>query len=96
MPIFAALGGMFLPTGIYFLFNSNVVIISGWGIPMATDIAFALGVLSLLGKRVPASLKIFLATLVIVDDLEAILVIAIFYTNELHWIELLYSAGIMA
>jgi NhaA family Na+:H+ antiporter len=96
MPIFAALGGMFIPAGIYFLFNAGQSTISGWGIPMATDIAFALGILSLLGKRVPASLKIFLAALAIVDDLGAILVIAIFYTNELHWMELLYSAGIMA
>jgi NhaA family Na+:H+ antiporter len=96
MPIFAALGGMFIPAGIYFLFNAGQSTISGWGIPMATDIAFALGILSLLGKRVPASLKVFLAALAIVDDLGAILVIAIFYTNELHWMELLYSAGIMA
>lgn len=95
MPIFAALGGMIVPASIYALINSNTPTIDGWGIPMATDIAFALGVISLLGKRVPNSLKIFLAALAIADDLGAILVIAIFYTNELHWMQLLYSAGIL-
>ena len=95
MPIFAALGGMIFPACIYALINSNTPTIDGWGIPMATDIAFALGVISLLGKRVPSSLKIFLAALAIADDLGAILVIAIFYTNELHWMQLLYSAGIL-
>jgi len=95
MPIFAALGGMIVPASIYALINSNTPTIHGWGIPMATDIAFALGVISLLGKRVPNSLKIFLAALAIADDLGAILVIAIFYTNELHWMQLLYSAGIL-
>ncbi len=94
MPIFAALGGMIVPASIYSLINSNTPTIHGWGIPMATDIAFALGVISLLGKRVPSSLKIFLAALAIADDLGAIFVIAIFYTNELHWMQLLYSAGI--
>jgi NhaA family Na+:H+ antiporter len=96
MPIFAALGGMIFPAIIYSIFNFNTETNGGWGIPMATDIAFALGVISLLGKRVPSSLKIFLAALAIADDLGAILVIAIFYTNELHWMQLLYSAGILA
>ena len=95
MPIFAALGGMIFPAIIYALINLNTPTIHGWGIPMATDIAFALGVISLLGKRVPPSLKIFLAALAIADDLGAILVITIFYTNELHWMQLLYSAGIL-
>ncbi|HEY1009371.1 MAG: Na+/H+ antiporter NhaA [Daejeonella sp.] len=96
MPIFAALGGMLFPAGIYAVLNLNGSTSAGWGIPMATDIAFALCVISLLGKSVPASLKIFLAALAIADDLGAILVIAVFYTNELHWSQLAYSAGILA
>ena len=96
MPIMAAIGGMLFPAAIYSFFNIGTSTANGWGIPMATDIAFALGIISLLGKRVPASLKVFLAALAIADDLGAILVIAIFYTNELHWIQLLYSGGILA
>ncbi len=96
MPLFAALGGMLIPAGLYTIFNAGSPTASGWGIPMATDIAFALGVISLLGKGVPPSLKIFLAALAIADDLGAILVIAVFYTNELHWSQLAYSAGILA
>lgn len=95
MPIMAAIGGMLLPAAIYAFFNKDTVTAHGWGIPMATDIAFALGIISLLGKRVPASLKVFLAALAIADDLGAILVIAIFYTNELHWMQFLYSGGIL-
>ena len=96
MPVLAALGGMLVPAFIFFLFNHSAKTSAGWGIPMATDIAFALGVISLLGKRVPGSLKVFLAALAIADDLGAILVIAVFYTNQLHWDQLLYATGIIA
>lgn len=81
-PVFAALGGMVVPAGIYLAINWNGVT-SGAGIPMATDIAFALGALSMLGKRVPISLKIFLTALAVIDDLGAILVIAVFYSSSL-------------
>lgn len=94
LPIFAAIGGALLPAAIYALFNAGQATYSGWGIPMATDIAFALAVISMLGNKVPASLKIFLAALAIVDDLLAILVIAIFYSSELHYTYLLYAAGL--
>lgn len=94
LPILAAVGGAIVPAVIYTIFNHDQASHHGWGIPMATDIAFALAIISLLDKRVPPSLKIFLAALAIVDDLLAILVIAIFYSTELHYTYLLYAAGI--
>jgi NhaA family Na+:H+ antiporter len=94
LPIFAAVGGMLVPALIYTFFNAGTEYANGWGIPMATDIAFSLAIVSMLGKRIPNSIKIFLAALAIVDDLGAILVIAIFYTDQIHWIYLLLSAGV--
>lgn len=82
LPIFAAIGGMVVPAVVYLLFNANLESQMGWGIPMATDIAFSLGALSLVKQKVPLSLKIFLLSLAIVDDLGAILVIALFYTQQ--------------
>ncbi|MCD4696423.1 MAG: Na+/H+ antiporter NhaA [Bacteroidales bacterium] len=93
LPIFAAIGGMVVPALVYVIINFNdPVNIKGWGIPMATDIAFALGLLSLLGKRVNINLKIFLTALAIADDLGAILIIAFFYTESINYMELLYAA----
>ncbi|GAA4302759.1 Na+/H+ antiporter NhaA [Nibribacter koreensis] len=95
-PVFAAVGGMLIPAAIYGLLNQGTDTASGWGIPMATDIAFAIGILSLLGRRVPLTLKVFLTALAIVDDLGAILVIAIFYSKEMQLTYLLYAAGVFA
>lgn len=96
LPILCAIGGAIVPAIIFFMFNSGSETIHGWAIPMATDIAFALAVISLLDKRVPASLKIFLAALAIVDDLIAILVIAFFYSNGIELVYLGYAAAGMA
>lgn len=94
LPISGALGGMLVPAGIYMAFNYGTATHTGFGIPMATDIAFALGILSLLGNRVPLSLKIFLTALAVIDDLGAIIVIAIFYTSDLSLAYLAIALGI--
>lgn len=85
LPIFGALGGMIVPAILYSMINKGTPYIGGWGIPMATDIAFSLGIASLLGNRVPVSLKIFLTALAIIDDLGAIAMIAIFYGGDISW-----------
>ena len=96
LPIFGAIGGMIIPAAIFLLFNFGTETQSGAGIPMATDIAFALGILSLLGNRVPTSLKIFLTALAVIDDLGAIMIIAIFYTKALFLSNLIIALGIFS
>jgi NhaA family Na+:H+ antiporter len=93
-PIFGAVGGMIIPAAIFLMFNFGTETQSGAGIPMATDIAFALGILSLLGNRVPISLKVFLTALAVIDDLGAIIIIAIFYTKAILWNNLFIALGI--
>jgi len=92
LPIIAAIGGMLMPVAIYISINPSGHTLDGWGVPMATDIAFALGVLALLGNRIPKSLLTFLIALAIVDDLGAVIVIAMFYTEELNFSALLLVA----
>jgi len=96
LPIAAAMGGMIVPAAIYFAFNAGTSEVSGWGVPMATDIAFALGVLALVGSSVPVALKVFLTALAIVDDLGAVLVIALFYTSEISFQALGAGCGFLA
>lgn len=95
LPIFGAVGGMLVPAGIFLLFNYGTETQSGAGIPMATDIAFAVGILALLGSRVPGSLKVFLTALAVMDDLGAIIVIAIFYTGSINLMNLGIALGVM-
>lgn len=90
-PIFAAIGGILVPLALFLILNDNPKTSSGWGIPMATDIAFSLAILKLLGKSVPLSLKIFLTAFAIVDDLGAVLIIAVFYSGGIDWSLLVYS-----
>jgi NhaA family Na+:H+ antiporter len=94
LPIFAALGGLLVPAGLFLLFNFGTDTQAGAGIPMATDIAFAIGILSLLGNRVPASLKVLLTAIAVIDDLGAIIIIAIFYTSTLAFTNLFIALGI--
>lgn len=94
LPLFGALGGMIIPAVLFYFINKGTPTQSGIGIPMATDIAFAIGILSLLGNKVPGSLKIFLTALAVMDDLGAIIIIAVFYTNNLLLLNLAIALGI--
>ena len=94
-PLFAALGGIFVPIAFYLFLNDNPATAKGWGIPMATDIAFALAILSMLGKRVPLSLKVFLTAFAIIDDIAAVVVIAVFYSSNVDVVLLLSGVGVI-
>ncbi len=96
LPVIAACGGMLFPILIYISFNNEPEATQGWAIPMATDIAFSLGIMQLLGKRVPYGLKIFLTAFAIADDLGAILVIALFYSSSINWLLILIALGVFA
>jgi NhaA family Na+:H+ antiporter len=96
MPVLCAVGGMLVPAVIYYALNRNAATAGGWGIPMATDIAFAVAILIALKRLIPQSLKVFLTALAIVDDLGAIIVVAIFYTAHIEFTYLLYAAAIFA
>lgn len=95
LPVIAAIGGMTVPAMIFLAFNFNKVSVQGWAIPMATDIAFAIGIMALVGKYAPPSLRIFLIALAIVDDIGAIIVIALFYSTHIDFTYLLLAAGVM-
>lgn len=95
LPLFAAVGGILVPIGFFFLFHNSTEGQEAWGVPMATDIAFSLGILSLLGARAPAGLLVFLTAFAIVDDIGAILVIVFFYAHEVHWQPLIIAGGLL-
>lgn len=94
-PLFGAVGGALIPVGVFMFLNQNPDTFQGWGIPMATDIAFSLAVLNTLGKRVPLSLKVFLIAFAIVDDIEAVMVIAVFYSGSIQTTYLLIALGLL-
>ena len=95
IPVSAAVGGMLLPALIYFFFNKGTATSHGWGIPMATDIAFAIGIISMLGDKISNSAKVLITALAVVDDLGAVLVIALFYSETIKWSFLLAAAIIL-